>query len=148
MVDVSNESSRPSHSEPDDLSHIDPRDQPAEFGSTVGLTVGAAVLITAVIAFFGTPGGPGGVKWMLLGPIGLVLLEVIVHDVWWRRWWGALPGAVAGLVIYFEGRATISDILGESWAGHVAYVLAWAAFAAIFAYASRWPRTDFSAQTR
>ncbi|MGW3368720.1 hypothetical protein ACWDOR_37875 [Streptosporangium canum] len=41
--------------------------------------------------------------------------------------------------MYFEGRITLEDIIGASWAPSLAYVLAWACFGVIFAPASRIP---------
>ncbi|GII93459.1 hypothetical protein [Sinosporangium siamense] len=146
---MSDESQRPTpESEPDDLPYIDPRDEPAEFGLTVGLVTAGAVIVAAITMFFGSPEAPGGVKWLLLGPIALMAGEVLVHELWWRRWWGLLPGAAVGLLVYFEGRHVAADILGVDWGHAAAYVLAWVLFAVVFVYASRWPQTNFSAEPR
>jgi len=123
---------------------VDPRDEPAPFAETVILTAGAAVLVVAMLHFFGAPEGVGYGRLVLLGPFGLVLFEVLSHEVWWKRWWGVLPGALVGLIVYSEGRPMAADLIGDEWAQPVAYVLAWTAVAAVFAYASRWPRTHFS----
>lgn len=105
------------------------------------LTTGSAL---AVVALAGLLGGEPTLKWLLLGPVGLVAFEVLGHEVWWRRWWGAIPGALAGLTVYVEGRQALADLIGDAWAHPVAYVTAWALFAVIFALASRWPRTRAS----
>ncbi|MFG3441039.1 hypothetical protein ACGF0J_27625 [Nonomuraea sp. NPDC047897] len=118
----------------------DPRDEPAPFGAVVLLTTGSAVAIMAAVALLSWP---ENLKLLLLGPITLVVWEVITYEVWWRRWWGAVPGAVAGLAMYGEGRQALADVIGDAWAHPVAYVTAWALFAVIFAVASRWPRTSF-----
>ncbi|MFI6907870.1 hypothetical protein ACIBKY_41860 [Nonomuraea sp. NPDC050394] len=112
----------------------DPRDRPAPFGVIVGLTTLSAIAVMVVTHLLATP---VSMKWLLVGPIALVVYEVVIHELWWRRWWGAIPGALAGLVIYFEGREMVTGFVGPSWAGAVAYVAAWSAFAAIFALASR-----------
>ena len=125
-------------------STVDPRDVPAPFAETVLLTAGAAVLVVAMPHFFGAPEGVGYGRLVLLGPFGLVLFEMLSQEVWWRRWWGVLPGALAGLVVYFEGRPMAADLIGDEWAQPAARVAAWTAVAAVFAYASRWPRTHFS----
>ncbi|TYB69807.1 hypothetical protein FXF51_06485 [Nonomuraea sp. PA05] len=117
----------------------DPRDEPAPFAAVVLLTVAAAagVMVLGALA-------PSALnlKFLLFGPIALVVFEIAVHEVWWKRWWGAIPGAVLGLAAYFEGRAALADIVGDGWAHPVAYVTAWALFAAVFAWASRYPRTS------
>lgn len=118
----------------------DPRDEPAPFGAMVLLTTGSAVAIMAAVSLLSWP---ENLKLLLLGPITLVVWEVITYEVWWRRWWGAVPGAVAGLAMYGEGRQALADVIGDAWAHPVAYVTAWALFAVIFAAASRWPRTSF-----
>ncbi|MBN6057166.1 hypothetical protein JYK22_34905, partial [Nonomuraea sp. RK-328] len=84
---------------------------------------------------------PPGLKLLLFGPIALVAFEVVVHEVWWQRWWGAVPGAVLGLTLYSEGREALGDIVGDAWGQPIAYVAAWALFAVVFALASRYPRT-------
>ncbi|GIH91109.1 hypothetical protein ACFFMN_08950 [Planobispora siamensis] len=119
----------------------DPRDDPAPLGETVGLLVLSAIAIMLFAWLVGeTDGeGPAPLKLLLFGPLGLVFFEVMTNEVWWRRWWGAIPGAIAGLALYFEGRATLEDIIGASWATPVAYVLAWACFGTVFALASRVP---------
>lgn len=119
----------------------DPRDEPAPFGTVVLLTAVSAVAITVIAHVLPDP---PGMKLMLLGPVALVAFEVVVHEVWWKRWWGAVPAALAALVAYFEGRDMMSDVLPETWAEPVAYVAAWTLFAALFALASRLPRTDFT----
>ncbi|MFI6390188.1 hypothetical protein ACIBHY_09485 [Nonomuraea sp. NPDC050547] len=118
------------------MSHqeTDPRDQPAPFGTIVVLTTLSAIVVMAIERLLATP---VSMKWLLVGPMALVVYEVVIHDVWWRRWWGAVPGALAGLAIYFEGREMVTVVVGPSWAHDVAYVVAWSAFAAIFAAASR-----------
>ncbi|MBB6350076.1 hypothetical protein ACWGH8_25795 [Nonomuraea muscovyensis] len=118
----------------------DPRDEPAPFGAVVLLTTGSAVAIMAAVSLLSWP---ANLKLLLLGPITLVVWEVVTHEVWWRRWWGAVPGAVAGLTMYVEGRQALADVIGDAWAHPVAYVTGWALFAVIFAVASRWPRTAF-----
>lgn len=117
---------------------IDPRNEPAPFGAVVLLTAASAVAVMALSALLSQP---PGLKWLLFGPIALVVFEVVVHEVWWQRWWGAIPGAVAGLALYFEGRAALSDLVGDAWAHPVAYVAAWTLFAVVFALCSRYPRT-------
>ncbi|MBB5776676.1 hypothetical protein [Nonomuraea jabiensis] len=117
---------------------IDPRNEPAPFGTLVLLTAASAVAVMGLSALLSQP---PGLKWLLFGPIALVAFEMVVHEVWWQRWWGAIPGAVAGLALYFEGRATLSDLVGDVWAHPVAYVAAWTLFAAVFALCSRYPRT-------
>ncbi|NUW45979.1 hypothetical protein [Nonomuraea rhodomycinica] len=117
---------------------IDPRDEPAPFGAVVLLTVASAVAVMVVTSLLDQP---PGLKFLLLGPIALVVFEVMVHEVWWQRWWGAVPGAVLGLTLYFEGREALGDVVGDSWAHPIAYVAAWALFAVVFAVASRYPRT-------
>ncbi|MDX3104610.1 hypothetical protein [Nonomuraea angiospora] len=117
---------------------IDPRNEPAPFGAVVLLTAASAVAVMALSALLSQP---PGLKWLLFGPIALVVFEVVVHEVWWQRWWGAIPGAVAGLAFYFEGRAALSDLVGDAWAHPVAYVAAWTLFAVVFALCSRYPRT-------
>lgn len=104
----------------------DPREEPAPFGAVVLLTTLSAVAVMALDHFLPQQ---LNTKMLLFGPIALVAFEVVVHEVWWRRWWGAIPGAVVGLVVYFEGR----QMVGEP----VAYVAAWALFAVIFCLASR-----------
>lgn len=79
-----------------------------------------------------------GIKLLLVGPLALVAYEVLVHELWWRRWWGAVPGAVVGVAAYFEGRQALEDLMGARWAEPVAYVAAWALFAATFALCSRY----------
>ncbi|MDR8407341.1 hypothetical protein MTP10_01125 [Nonomuraea sp. 3-1Str] len=116
----------------------DPRDEPAPFGAVVLLTVASAVAVMAVTSLLDEP---PSLKFLLLGPIALVVFEVMVHEVWWQRWWGAVPGAVLGLTLYFEGREALGDVVGDSWAHPLAYVTAWALFAVVFALASRYPRT-------
>ncbi|WP_214408850.1 hypothetical protein [Sphaerisporangium fuscum] len=116
----------------------DPRDEPAPLLPSVGMLAGSAALIMLMTWLFGEPEG-SSVKWLLFGPVLLLFYEVAVNEVWWRRWWGAIPGAVIGLVVHFEGRPTLSDLIGPTWAGPVAYVLAWAAFGLVFALASRVP---------
>jgi len=122
---------------------VDPRDDPAPFAATVILTALAAALVIAITRLLPEDGAYG--KFLLLGPFGLVFFEIISNEVWWRRWWGLIPGTIVGLIVYFEGRAALADVLGDAWAEPVAYVTAWTALAAVFAYASHWPRTDFSA---
>ncbi|WP_155128662.1 hypothetical protein [[Actinomadura] parvosata] len=116
---------------------VDPRDEPAPFGAVVLLTVAAAagVMVLGALA-------PSALnlKFLLFGPITLVVFEIAVHEVWWKRWWGAIPGAVLGLACYFEGREALADIIGDAWAHPIAYVTAWALFAAAFAWCSRYPR--------
>jgi hypothetical protein len=116
----------------------DSRDEPAPFGAVVLLTAAAAVGVMVLGAL-----APSALnlKFLLFGPIALVLFEIAVHEVWWKRWWGAVPGAVLGLAIYFEGRTALADIVGDAWAHPAAYVTAWTLFAAVFAWASRYPRT-------
>lgn len=116
----------------------DPRDEPAPFEAVVLLTVAAAVGVMVLGAL-----APSALnlKFLLFGPIALVVFEIAVHEVWWKRWWGAIPGAVLGLAVYFEGRAALADLMGDGWAHPVAYVAAWAIFAVVFAVASRYPRT-------
>ncbi|GAA2394492.1 hypothetical protein [Nonomuraea africana] len=104
----------------------DPREEPAPFGTVVLLTALSAV---AVMALDYVLPQQLNTKMLLFGPIALVAFEVVVHEVWWRRWWGAIPGAAAGLAVYFEGR----QMVGEP----VAYVAAWTLFAVIFCLASR-----------
>jgi hypothetical protein len=116
----------------------DPRDDPAPLALSVGLLVVSAAVIMFITWLFGLP-HYGSAKWLLFGPVGFLFFTVIVEEVWWRRWWGAVPGAVVGLVIYFEGLTTLEDLIGAAWAGPVAYVLAWGAFGLIFALASRAP---------
>jgi hypothetical protein len=127
---------------------IDSRDESAPFYETVALTALAAAAVMAIIAVLGGSGEDRYVKLMLLGPFSLIFFEFVVHEVWWKRWWGFLPGAVAGLIIYFEGRTALADVIGSVWAQPIAYVIAWTSFAAVFALASRLPRTDFSASGR
>ncbi|MET7338687.1 hypothetical protein [Nonomuraea sp. NPDC005650] len=117
---------------------IDPRNEPAPFGAVVLLTVASAVAVMGLGALLSEP---PALKFLLFGPIALVVFEVMVHEVWWQRWWGAIPGAVAGLALYFEGRVTLADLIGDTWAHPVAYVAAWALFAVVFAVCSRYPRT-------
>ncbi|MEU4572247.1 hypothetical protein ACBI99_14665 [Nonomuraea sp. ATR24] len=121
----------------------DPRDEPAPLGLMVLLTGGSAVVIILAVTFLS---GSAGLRPLLLGPIMLVGYEVLVHEVWWKRWWGAVPGAIAGLVTYFEGRAMLADLIGDAWAHPLAFVTAWVLFAVVFCLASRYPRTDFTAQ--
>ncbi|WP_146103998.1 hypothetical protein [Nonomuraea solani] len=120
------------------LDEEDPRDQPAPFGAVVLLTAASAV---AVMALAVTLSQPPGLKFLLFGPIALVVFEVVAYEVYWRRWWGALPGAVAGLAVYFEGRVALADVIGDTWAHPIAYVTAWTLFAAVFAVCSRYPRS-------
>lgn len=108
----------------DDQALPDPRDEPAPM-AFVALTVASAAALAVVGQFIEHP---LGLKLLLLGPIALVAYEVLVHELWWRRWWGALPGAIAGLVGYYEALA---------WSEPIAYVLAWALFSLAFALASR-----------
>ncbi|MFI6743738.1 hypothetical protein ACIBI9_63665 [Nonomuraea sp. NPDC050451] len=117
---------------------VDPRNEPAPFGAVVLLTAASAVAVMGLSAFLSQP---PALKILLFGPIALVAFEVVVHEVWWQRWWGAIPGAVAGLALYFEGRAALSDLVGDTWAHPVAYVAAWTLFAVVFALCSRYPRT-------
>jgi hypothetical protein len=131
----------PDHPEPDAPPPVDPRDEPAPLGLLLLLIGGSAAVVIAIATFFATS---TSVRPLLLGPILLVAFQVVAHEVWWRRWWGALPGAVVGLVTYFEGRAMLADVIGDTWAHPLAYVAAWCLFAVIFALASRFPRTDFS----
>ncbi|WP_336208628.1 hypothetical protein [Nonomuraea sp. LPB2021202275-12-8] len=131
----------PSRGAPEPYRPVDPRDEPAPFGAVVLLTAGSAVAILAIYGFFGSAGSS---RPLLLGPITLVVFEVVMHEVWWRRWWGAIPGAIVGLVAYFEGRAMLADIIGDAWGEPVAFVAAWTLFAVIFALASRYPRTNFT----
>lgn len=116
----------------------DPRDEPAPLGLVVLLTGGSAAAVMGLTAVLSDP---PGLKLLLLGPIALVVWEVIAFEVWWRRWWGAIPGAVAGLLVYVEGRQALADVVGDAWAHPVAYVTAWTLFAAVFALCSRYPRT-------
>ncbi|MEV0386222.1 hypothetical protein [Nonomuraea sp. NPDC050643] len=116
----------------------DPRAEPAPFGLVVLLTVGSAVAVMVLAALLSHP---PGLTFLLFGPIALVVFEVVAYDVWWRRWWGAVPGAVAGLAVYFEGRTALADVVGDTWAHPVAYVTAWTLFAVVFALCSRYPRT-------
>ncbi|WP_176993903.1 hypothetical protein [Nonomuraea jiangxiensis] len=116
----------------------DPRNEPAPFGLVVLLTAASAVVVMALEVFLSDP---PGLRFLLFGPVALVAFEVITHEVWWQRWWGAIPGAVAGLGLYFEGRAALSDLIGAAWAHPVAYVAAWTLFAVVFAVCSRYPRT-------
>ncbi|WP_431930893.1 hypothetical protein [Nonomuraea jabiensis] len=116
----------------------DPRNEPAPFGAVVLLTAASAVAVMGLSALLSQP---PGLKFLLFGPIALVVFEVVVHEVWWQRWWGAIPGAVAGLALYFEGRDALSDLVGDAWAHPVVYVAAWTLFAAVFALCSRYPRT-------
>ncbi|MEV0202330.1 hypothetical protein [Nonomuraea sp. NPDC050691] len=116
----------------------DPRDEPAPFGAVVLLTVASAVAVMVLTSLLDEP---PGLKLLLFGPIALVVFEVMVHEVWWQRWWGAVPGAVLGLTLYSEGREALGGIVGDAWAHPIAYVAAWALFAAVFALASRYPRT-------
>ncbi|WP_143591396.1 hypothetical protein [Thermoactinospora rubra] len=113
----------------------DPRDEPAPFWTVVGLTTLSAVAVIALSRV----AGASNWKFLLLGPIALVVYEVVVHEVWWKRWWGAIPGAAVGAAVYFEGAQALADLVGRAWAEPVAYVAAWAAFAAVFCLASRWP---------
>ncbi|PRX63111.1 hypothetical protein B0I32_111104 [Nonomuraea fuscirosea] len=115
----------------------DPRDEPAPLAALVLLTAGSAVAVMVLAAFLSQP---PRLNFLLFGPVALVAFEVVAYDVWWRRWWGAIPGALLGLLIYFEGRAALSDVIGEVWAHPVAYVLAWTLFAVVFALCSRYPR--------
>ncbi|WP_157548644.1 hypothetical protein [Nonomuraea candida] len=115
----------------------DPRDEPAPFGTVVALTAASAVAVMVLAALLSHP---PNLKFLLFGPIVLVVFEVAVHEVWWKRWWGAIPGAVIGLAAYFEGRAALADIVGDGWAHPLAYVTAWALFAVVFAWCSRYPR--------
>ncbi|MEU6788609.1 hypothetical protein ABZ912_56295 [Nonomuraea angiospora] len=117
---------------------IDPRNEPAPFGAVVLLTAASAVAIMGLSVLLSQP---PGLKFLLFGPIALVVFEVAVHEVWWQRWWGAIPGAVAGLALYFEGRDALGDLVGDAWAHPVAYVAAWTLFAVVFALCSRYPRT-------
>ncbi|MFI6512772.1 hypothetical protein ACIBCT_34655 [Streptosporangium sp. NPDC050855] len=119
----------------------DPRDDHAPLLETVGLLTVSAVAITLLTRLLGAQDGDGAgsLRLLLLGPVALVFFEVMVHEIWWRRWWGALPGAVVGLAVYFEGRTALEDVIGASWAASLAYVLAWAGFGVIFALASRVP---------
>ncbi|PZG14292.1 hypothetical protein [Nonomuraea aridisoli] len=116
----------------------DPRNEPAPFGTVVVLTAGSAVAVMGLTALLSDP---PGMKFLLFGPLALVVWEVIAFEVWWRRWWGAVPGAVAGLLVYFEGRQALGDVIGDAWAHPVAYVTAWTLFAVVFALCSRYPRT-------
>ncbi|MEV0623071.1 hypothetical protein AB0I81_57815 [Nonomuraea sp. NPDC050404] len=132
MLNEPHEESAPSP--PED----DPRNEPAPFGTLVLLTAASA---GAVMALTGLLADPPSLKFLLFGPIALVAFEVAVHEVWWQRWWGAIPGAVAGLAVYFEGRVALADIMGDGWAHPIAYVTAWTLFAAVFAWCSRYPRS-------
>jgi hypothetical protein len=116
----------------------DPRLHPAPFGTVVLLTAGSAVAVMALAALLSHP---PGLKFILFGPIALVVFELVTYEVWWKRWWGAIPGAVAGLALYFEGREALTGVIGDAWAHPVAYVAAWILFAVIFAWCSRYPRT-------
>ncbi|MFC7590453.1 hypothetical protein ACFQYP_47210 [Nonomuraea antimicrobica] len=116
----------------------DPRDEPAPFGTVVLLTSLSAVAVMVLSALLAHP---PGAKFLLFGPIALVVFEVITHELWWQRWWGAVPGALAGLAVYFEGRQALADVIGDTWAHPIAYVTAWALFAVVFALCSRYPRT-------
>jgi hypothetical protein len=118
----------------------DPRDEPAPLGETVALTTVAAAGVMLFDAFAHLPEDVVPWKLLLFGPFGLVFFAVISHEVWWRRWWGVVPGALAGLAVYFEGGAALTDIVGESLAHPLVYVTAWSLFAAIFAVCSRLPR--------
>lgn len=118
----------------------DPRDEPAPFAATVLLTVVSA----AAVAVAGLVFPEVNPKLQLLGPAGLMAFEIMVEEVWWRRWWGAIPGAVIGLIAYFEGRAMLADLGAGAWAHPVAFVTAWTLFAVVFALASRYPRTAFT----
>ncbi|MEQ4725298.1 hypothetical protein [Nonomuraea sp. B19D2] len=135
MSDLRNEDG---DGEPPTRPEEDPRNEPAPFGAVVLLTAASAVAVMGLAAFLSHP---PGLKFLLLGPIALVVFEVAVHEVWWKRWWGAIPGAVAGLALYFEGRTTLADLVGDTWAHPVAYVAAWTLFAVVFALCSRYPRT-------
>ncbi|GAA3246216.1 hypothetical protein [Nonomuraea helvata] len=135
MSDLRNEDG---DGEPPTRPEEDPRNEPAPFGAVVLLTAASAVAVMGLAALLSHP---PGLKFLLLGPIALVVFEVVVHEVWWQRWWGAIPGAAAGLALYFEGRAALADIVGEPWAHPVAYVAAWTLFAVVFALCSRYPRT-------
>ncbi|WP_156325681.1 hypothetical protein [Nonomuraea sp. SBT364] len=130
-------------SDTSDYQPTDPRDEPAPLGLMVLLTGGSALAIIVLVTFFS---GSTSLRPLLLGPIMLVGYEVLVHEVWWKRWWGAVPGAIAGLVTYFEGRAMLADLIGDTWAHPLAFVTAWVLFAVVFCLASRYPRTDFTAQ--
>ncbi|WP_165959680.1 hypothetical protein [Nonomuraea longispora] len=128
---------------PDDLSadeppDVDPRDEPAPFGALVLLTAGTAVAVMVIAALMSDP---PGTRFVLGGPIAVVIYGVVSNEVWWPRWWGAIPGAIGGLACYFEGRTALADLLGDAWAHPVAYVAAWTLFAAVFALCSRFPRT-------
>ncbi|TDE60368.1 hypothetical protein E1295_00555 [Nonomuraea mesophila] len=116
----------------------DPRDNPAPFAAVVLLTAGVAVAVMVISALMSDP---PGAKFVLGGPIATVIYGVVSHEVWWPRWWGAIPGAIAGLAGYFEGRAALADLVGDAWAHPVAYVAAWTLFAVVFALCSRFPRT-------
>ncbi|MFE3454591.1 hypothetical protein ACFXJ8_37280 [Nonomuraea sp. NPDC059194] len=104
----------------------DPRDEPAPFAAVVLLTTLSAVAVAVLHHFLADR---LNLKLLLLGPVALVAFEVVVHEVWWRRWWGAVPGALVGAAVYFEGRQMVWE--------PVAYVAAWALFAVVFCLASR-----------
>ncbi|MFB4280914.1 MULTISPECIES: hypothetical protein [unclassified Nonomuraea] len=123
---------------PDSSPVEDPRNEPAPFAAVVLLTGGSAVAVMVLAALLSHP---PGLKFLLLGPVALVVFEVVAYEVWWQRWWGAVPGAVAGLAIYFEGRQALADLMGDTWAHPVAYVTAWTLFAVVFALCSRYPRS-------
>ncbi|NRQ37328.1 hypothetical protein HII36_36655 [Nonomuraea sp. NN258] len=125
------------HDDPAPDAADDPRHEPAPFATTVLLTGGSAVAVMGIAALLSHP---PGLKFLLFGPIALVAFEVITAEVWWKRWWGALPGAAISLACYFEGRQALADALGDTWAHPVAYVLAWTLFATVFALCSRYPR--------
>ncbi|MFC4012768.1 hypothetical protein ACFOY2_36430 [Nonomuraea purpurea] len=116
----------------------DPRNEPAPFGTIVLLTVASAAAVMVLAALMSDP---PGLKFLLFGPIAFVVFEVVGNEVWWKRWWGAIPGAVVGLAMYVEGRTALADVIGDTWAYPVAYVTAWALFAVIFALCSRYPRS-------
>ncbi|TDD11030.1 hypothetical protein E1292_06580 [Nonomuraea deserti] len=116
----------------------DPRDEPAPFGAVVLLTAGSAVAVMVISALMSDP---PGMRFHLGGPIALVVFEVVTNEVWWQRWWGAIPGAIGGLACYFEGRAALADLVGDTWGHPIAYVAAWTLFAVVFALCSRYPRT-------
>lgn len=101
----------------------------------VALTVVSALALAVLAQLLVNP---IGVKLLLVGPIVLVAYEVVIHELWWRRWWGAIPGAIVGLTTYFEGRDALEGLLGDRWAEPVAYVAAWALFAGIFTLCSRY----------
>ncbi|MFI7617414.1 hypothetical protein ACIBP6_39945 [Nonomuraea terrae] len=124
--------------DPEPAPAADPRNEPAPFGTVVALTAGSAVAVMGLTVLLSDP---PSMKFLLFGPLALVVWEVIAFEVWWRRWWGAVPGAVAGLLVYVEGRQALADVIGDTWAHPVAYVTAWTLFAVVFALCSRYPRT-------